>query len=185
MNKAAEQAAAAAEDSALIKQYRDGSMEAFNVLYRRHLPGVFNRVRHVVPAEDVEDVTQEVFVAAARSLPKFRGESQFGTWLRSLTNHKVVEYYRRRGRKHESQVAPLDEETGRLETSEPGRTEDRVLVQTALQALPAPYREILLMRFAEDLSFQEIAKATGKNLEAAKSLFRRAVEALRNQLGEK
>ena len=173
-----------ASDEVLIQQFKDGSRDAFNALYRRYLPNVYNRVRFVIPAEDVEDVTQEVFLAALKSLSAFRGEAQFGTWLRTLTNHKVAEYYRKRNRKQEVRQVPLTEAAGRTEGHTSKAMEERIIIQRALQQLPASYQEILQLRFSEDLQFNEIAELTGQSLEAAKSLFRRAVVALRNQLDE-
>jgi len=60
--------------------------------------------------------------------------------------------------------------------------EERIYIQRALQQLPENYREIILLRFAEDLQFNEIADLTNQNLEATKSLFRRAIAALRTHL---
>jgi len=184
MDRAAASSDGTPDDAALIRQYRDGSLEAFNMLYRRHLASVFGRVRYMIPVEDAEDVTQEVFVAAARSLFSFRGEAALGTWLRSLTNHKIAEYYRRRGRTAEHHSIALSELTSRSKDDDPAAAEDRLLIQRALRELPASYREVILLRFAEDLPFREISKLTGRNLEAVKSLFRRAVSALRTQLEE-
>jgi RNA polymerase sigma-70 factor (ECF subfamily) len=62
--------------------------------------------------------------------------------------------------------------------------EERMSIQSALQKLPENYREIILLRFAEDLQFNEIAELTDQNLEATKSLFRRAIAALREHLDE-
>jgi len=169
-------------DEILIKQYKDGSKEAFDLLYQRHLPNVYRRVRYVIPESDVEDVTQEVFIAVLRSLSSFRGEAQFGTWLRTLTNHKVAEFYRRRSRKQEPLLAPLSEASGTLTGSTSKVMEERIYIQGALQKLPENYREIILLRFAEDLQFNEIADLTHQNLEATKSLFRRAISALRSYL---
>lgn len=169
-------------DEILIKQYKGGNGEAFDALYLRHLPNVYKRVRYVVPENDVEDVTQEVFIAVLRSLSTFRGEAQFGTWLRTLTNHKVAEFYRRRARKQEPLLAPLSEASGTLTGSTSKGMEERIFIQSALQKLPENYREIILLRFAEDLQFNEIALLTDQNLEATKSLFRRAISALRSYL---
>jgi RNA polymerase sigma-70 factor (ECF subfamily) len=136
----------------------------------------------VIPSDDVDDITQEVFLAAVKSLSSFRGESQFGTWLRTLTNHKIAEYYRRRNRKKEIQSAPLHEAFEIGDGSTAGTLEEQIAIRRALQELPENYREVLLLRFAEDMQFNEIADVMKQNLEATKSLFRRAVAALRNQL---
>ncbi|MBI3167167.1 MAG: RNA polymerase sigma factor [Chloroflexi bacterium] len=169
-------------DEILIQKYMDGSKEAFDVLYHRHLPKVYKRVRYVVPENDVEDVTQEIFIAALKSLSSFRGDAKFGTWLRTLTNHKVAEFYRRRTRKQEPRLAPLSDAVAQVTGSTSQSLEERIFLQRALQNLPENYREIILLRFAEDMQFNEIAELTNQNLEATKSLFRRAVTALRNHL---
>jgi RNA polymerase sigma-70 factor, ECF subfamily len=172
----------AASDELLIQQFKDGDPNAFNDLYHRHLPSVFRRVRFIVPELDVEDVTQEVFIAALKSLPQFRGEAQFGTWLRTLTNHKVAEYYRRRGRKQEAAQVPLFEARRHTDGNTPRVMEDQIALRRALRQLPESYREVILLRFAEGLQFNEIAALTKQSLEATKSLFRRAISALRDHL---
>ena len=169
-------------DEILIKQYKDGSQEAFDALYHRHLPIVYKRVRYVIPESDVEDVTQEIFIAVLRSLSSFRGEAQFGTWLRTLTNHKVAEFYRKRTRKQEPLLASLSEASGKTTGSTSKAMEERIFMQGALQKLPENYREIIILRFAEEMQFNEIADLTNQNLEATKSLFRRAISALRSYL---
>ncbi len=172
-------------DAFLIEQFKNGRKEAFDDLYVRYLPSVYKRVRYVIPESDVEDVTQEVFIAAMKSLPSFRGDAQFSTWLRTLTNHKVAEFYRKRGRKQEPSLAPLSEISGRTEGATSKMLEENIFLQEALRKLPENYREVILLRLAEDLQFNEIAELTHQNLEAVKSLFRRAIAALRNQLDEK
>jgi RNA polymerase sigma-70 factor (ECF subfamily) len=171
-------------DESLIRQFKDGNKEAFDELYIRHLPSVYKRVRYVIPETEVEDVTQEVFIAVLKSLASFRGDSQFGTWLRTLTNYKVAEFYRKRTRKQEPLLAPLSEASGRTEGATSGMLEDRIFLQGMLQKLPENYREIILLRLAEDLQFNEIAELTNQSLEATKSLFRRAIVALHNHLDE-
>ena len=171
-----------ASDEFLIQKFKEGGKEVFDVLYHRHLPKVYKRVRYVIPESDVEDVTQEIFIAALKSLPSFRGDSQFATWLRTLTNHKVAEFYRKRTRKHEPRLAPLSDAAAKVTGSTSQSLEERIYLQKALQNLPENYREVILLRFAEDMQFNEIAELMTQNLEATKSLFRRAITALRNQL---
>ncbi len=169
-------------DELLIQQFKDGSQSAFDQLYYRHLPKVFKRVRYVVPENDVEDVTQEIFIAALNSLSSFRGDAKFSTWLRTLTNYKVAEFYRRRTRKQEPLLSPLSDASAHTTGSSSKTMEERIYLQRALQDLPENYREIIMLRFAEDLQFNEIAELISQNLEATKSLFRRAIAALRTHL---
>ncbi len=84
------------EDAELVRLAQAGSLEAFTALYERYFAVVFSRVRYLVPEQDVEDVIQEIFITVMRSLKTFKGTSQFGTWLRTLTNRRIADYYRRR-----------------------------------------------------------------------------------------
>lgn len=173
-----------ASDEVLIQHFKAGRTEVFDLLYYRHLPAVYKRVRYVVPAEDVEDVTQDIFIAVLNSLAAFRGDAKFSTWLRTLTNHKVAEFYRKRARKQEPPLSPLSHAANRSSGGAAKKMEDKIYLQRGLQALPENYREVILLRFAEGMQFHEIAELTNQNLEAVKSLFRRAIAALRSHLEE-
>jgi RNA polymerase sigma-70 factor (ECF subfamily) len=179
----------AVDDAELVRQAQQGSLDAFTGLCERYLPAVYNRVRYVVPEQDVEDVTQEVFVALMKSLRSFRGDARFSTWLRTLTNRRIADYYRKRGREGTQLDVDLSEVNPGLSPdfraeADTVTIDDRVMLRQALRALPERHREILLLRFAEGLQFNEIARLQGQSLEATKSLFRRAVVALRRQVGE-
>ncbi len=71
-----------------------------------------------------------------------------------------------------------------MEGNTPKILEERIFIQNALQNLPENYREVILLCFAEDLQFNEIAELTNQNLEATKPLYRRAISTLRNLLEE-
>lgn len=174
-------------DEELVLMAKRGDPEAFSGLYLRYFPLVYNRVRYVIPDEDVEDITQEVFLAVLKSLSGFRGEARFTTWLRTLINRRVADYYRRYYKK-EGRHDPETE--GRLAmpgtelaiSEETTQAEERIALRRAYSQLPNRYREILILRFAEELPFHGIAGLSGQSLEATKSLFRRAIAALRNEL---
>lgn len=169
-------------DEHLIQRFKQGDLDSFSPLYERHVHAVHNRVRYVVPEADVEDVTQEVFIAVLKSLHTFRGESQFSTWLRTLTNYKVAEYYRKRNRKQDPREAPMAEAELLPDGSNDLQLEERIALRRALSSMPEKYREVILLRFSDGMQFDEIAKNMGSNLESTKSLFRRAVAALRKNL---
>lgn len=176
-------------DEELVRQAQEGNLDAFTSLYERYLPSVYNRVRYVVPEQDIEDVTQEIFITLMKSLKSFEHKSQFSTWLRTLTNRRVADYYRERSRTGNQLSADLSEVHPGLNPNlrvEAGTAaiHDRVMLRQALGALPERYREVLLLRFAEGLQFKEIAQLNGDSLEATKSLFRRAIAALRKQVVE-
>jgi RNA polymerase sigma-70 factor (ECF subfamily) len=176
-------------DAELVRLAQDGSLDAFTALYERHLPAVYNRVRYTVPELDVDDVTQEVFIAVMKSLKSFKGQAQFTTWLRTLTNRQIADYYRRRNAASQPVLAeagnqdPIEVYSSRISTNMTA-LDDTIFIRQALYKLPEKYQEILLLRFAEDLQFNEIAVLQKQSLEATKSLFRRAVATLQKQLEE-
>jgi RNA polymerase sigma-70 factor (ECF subfamily) len=162
----------------LVKAAQRGALEAFTTLYEHYFPIVYKRVHYIVPEEDVEDVTQDIFIATIRSLKSFRGEARFGTWLRTITNRQIAEYYRR---KRPLEV-PLSEDL--RAPHNPAVSDEFIQLRQALRKIPRAYREILLLRFAEDMPFQEIACLQGRGLEATKSFFRRAIAALYKQVNK-
>jgi len=169
-------------DEILVDQAQKGDGQAFEALYQRYLPRVYNRLRALTPQEDVDDLTQEVFLAVVRSLDRFARSSTFATWLYAITNHKVSDYYRHRG-KRAGVERSFDNQEARLVVSDPSASaEDRALVRQVLRQLPERYRQVLLLRFAEDLSFKEIAQVMDLSLEATKSLYRRAVTAAQEEI---
>jgi RNA polymerase sigma-70 factor (ECF subfamily) len=154
-------------------------------LHERYLPRVYNRLRALLPPEDVEDLTQEVFLAVVRSLSSFEKASTFSTWLYAIVNHKVSDYYRRRGKREDIERLFYEQEARLLSSDPQPRAEDRTLVRQVLLRLPEQYRDVILLRFAEGLAFKDIAQALGLSLEATKSLYRRAITAARKELVSK
>lgn len=169
-------------DESLIQQVVQGDLQAFDSLYHRYVKVVYNRVSYVVPETDVEDVAQEIFLAVFRSLPTYRGEARFSTWLRTLTNNKVAEYYRKRSRKKETMQVDLLHAERSSDQSNAKSLEDRIALYSALSQLSYQHREVIMLRFAEGMQFNEIAKQFKKKLEATKSLYRRALSALKDQM---
>jgi len=170
---------ASESDDALAAKARSGNRVAFEHLCTRYLPTVYHRLRMKLPPSAVDDVTQEVFLAATRSIRNFRGDASFGTWILRIAQHKVADYYRGDGRVPES--VPLD-----VVLEHPGASDDgwrdAIVVQAALERLPEHYQVILLLRFAEGLPFNTIAQRLGISLDAAKSRYRRAVAAIAETL---
>lgn len=170
------------EDSHLIELAQSGDQASFNALYDRYFSTVYNRVRYKIPDADVDDVTQEIFVAVLKSLPSFQGRSKFSTWLRTLINRQVAGYYRSRERKVDEAPIADGQEFSQSGYAGDKKHTERIAIRRALQHLPPHYQDVLLLRFAEGLKFREIATEMKQNPEAVKSLFRRAVAMLRTEL---
>jgi RNA polymerase sigma-70 factor, ECF subfamily len=175
-------------DEELVALAQSGSLEAFGQLYERFLPMVYARVRFKIPTSDVDDVTQEVFVAVMKSLGSFRSNSKLSTWIQTITHRKIVDYYRARHTPVVEQDDALDTMMTKHNVEQYrdtlSTTDDVLSVQAALNQLPQHYQDILLMRMVDDLPFQEIARLNGQTLEATKSLFRRSLSALAKKMEE-
>lgn len=173
-------------DELLASQAQAGDKDAFFVLYNRYLNKVYNRVRSKVPSQEVEDVTQDVFIAMSRSLKGYKQEARFNTWLYTIVNRQIADFYRRRSRVSSGNDAEVDLELGEHVASKIDSQEiDRgMIVQRALNSLPEHYQEIILLRFADGLTFNEIAEQRNQSLEAIKSLYRRAIQAVKSEMSE-
>jgi RNA polymerase sigma-70 factor, ECF subfamily len=141
--------------------------------------GIYSYVRRrLIPRTDiVDDVVQEVFVAALDSLSQFRGTSSLKTWLLAIARHKVEDYYRSLMRRAAEEDT---EEDLLLASGDPSpddlmdraRLEDRV--RTVLRSLPELYSMVLLWRYWERHTAREIADATGKTEKAVERILARA-----------
>ena len=174
-------------DEQLVRGAQAGDRDAFFTLYERYVQRVMNRVRSKVPRQDVEDVTQDIFVAVVRSLDRYEQRAQFNTWLYTIVNRQIADFYRRRQRKDAPDTVELDADGGDSALAWPADEalqEDQAHMRQALDRLPAHYQDIILMRFADGLSFAEIAERRGQSLDAVKSLFRRALQSLRETMGD-
>jgi RNA polymerase sigma-70 factor (ECF subfamily) len=137
--------------------------------------------RRVIPRTEVaEDLIQEVFVAAWRSLKNYRGDASLRHWLLGIARHKVEDHYRKRLRTFDW---PDSEDESIAEPSVTPTYEeqiDRALLQKktrrVLATLPEAYCLVLLWRYQEDRSAREMAQLTGKTEKAIERLLARARE---------
>jgi RNA polymerase sigma-70 factor, ECF subfamily len=172
----------------LVLLAQQGNCDAFTILYDRYFVAVYKRVYYRIPEQDVDDVVQDIFTAVLKSLKSFRGDAKFSTWLRTLVNRTIADFYRNRKPEnlqfadHENSEKKLNPENHPALLSK--NIDDLVMIRYALQKLPDNQREILLLRFAEGLRMEEIALQTGLSVEASKSLFRRSIAALRKHMEE-
>ena len=167
-------------DEALAARAKTGERIAFEMLCDRYLPIVVRRLRMLLPPAAVEDVAQEVFIAVIRSIRQYREDALFRTWISGIIRFKVADYYR--GEKRQPETVELDPAYHTpCEGTEAWREQAAAFV--ALRELKQEYQEVVLLRFAEGLPFKEIADVLGISLEATKSRYRRAIQALAEEMG--
>ena len=131
-----------------------------------------------------EDAAQEAFLAAWRGLPRFRGDSRFSTWLYRLTTNAAIDCLRRekrhRGTDDLDGVDLPDGGDTPQETAE--RSETRNAVRAALYRLTDEHREVLLLRYMQELDYCEIARALHISEGTVKSRINRAKARLKELL---
>ena len=132
---------------------------------------------------DVEDVVQDVFLAALKALPKFRGESTVSTWLTRI----AVNACRGHGRKRRLRIlaGARQRSEPRLDRSPEGKLIDRERfeqVRAAIRRLPVKYREVVVLRYLEEMAVSEIGEALGLGRNAVEVRLNRARQRMRDDL---
>lgn len=169
----------------LISRARTGDREAFSALVEQYRDNVYRLAYRMCGNEyDADEAAQEAFVAAWRALPNFRGDAKFSTWLYRLTTNAAIDVMRREKR-HQTigdgeMIEVADESDSPQETVE--RTEQQEAVQKALATLSDEYREVLLLRYMEELDYAEIAEVLKLPSGTVKSRINRAKAALKTAL---
>ncbi len=151
----------------------------FAALYELHFERVYAYVwRRVANREAAEDVTSEVFHHALANLPRFewRG-APFGAWLMRIAANAIADRWRRGSREHTDALA---NDPASAEPS-PEEIEIRAQLFRLVQELPVEQRKVVQMRFAEEKSIREIARALGRTEGAVKQLQFRGIQTLREE----
>ncbi|QOJ30560.1 MAG: sigma-70 family RNA polymerase sigma factor [Ignavibacteriales bacterium] len=171
------------DDFALIRSFNEGDELAFRTLVNRHKEKVRNLVFLTLGNTDqIDDITQEVFISVYRHLKEFRYESRFTTWLYRITVNKCRDSIRRA--KIRSIFSPFsDDEDPTLSVSHDDNSDVSQIVRNAVSKLPEKLRIPLVLKDFEGLSYQEIAEALGGvEMGTVKSRIFRARETLRKSL---
>jgi len=155
-------------------------------LHARYLDDVYRYVARRVPQrEEAEDITAETFAAAFEALPKFRGQCEPRLWLYGIARRKIADAFRRRTRRHETLTSEIDEQADRVlpvpravAGDEPAMAFNQIEANHKIRALMAvlkeEQREVLLLKYVEGLSINEIAVVMGRSSAAINSLLQRA-----------
>ncbi|MDQ3817743.1 MAG: sigma-70 family RNA polymerase sigma factor [Acidobacteriota bacterium] len=186
-------------ESQLIESARAGNAEAFSQLARRFERRVYTLALHYTrDSSDAEDLSQEVWLKAFRSINSFRGDSAFYTWLRKIMvntflNHKRAETARVeeiRGASTEDDSSDLSDDLSFIPVDRPHKVEEdyerRILVGRVMRALgelSSQQRLIFLLKHREGMTYEEISNAFGCSVGTVKKALFRAVQKLREQIG--
>lgn len=174
----ADSAAAAPAEGALVERARGGDTRAFEALYRRHAGRVHALCWRLAGGDEAtaQDLTQESFVRAWRSLEAFRGDSAFGTWLHRIAVN--VALGQRRGRLRLAETG-LEDAPELATASAAGHAMD---LEAAVARLPERARHVFVLHAVEGYGHREIAELTGIAEGSSKAHLHRARQLLREYL---
>ena len=169
----------------IIARARRGDADAFEQLVAAYRNQVFRLALRMCGNEaDADEVAQEAFLSAWKGLPNFRGESRFSTWLYQLTTHAAIDLMRRE--KRQAAAEDIDGITAADDGPSPQqqveRTETQREIRSALMQLPEEYRQVLLLRFMQELSYEEIGQTLKLPAGTVKSRLNRAKAQLKDIL---
>jgi RNA polymerase sigma-70 factor (ECF subfamily) len=178
----------------LVELARQGDRAAFDEIVKRLRSRLEQSIERwarfrLGPRVDVEDVLQETFLRAYRSLDRFKSPEAFDEellfrWISGVAKHALGDLLRKAA--HREVPAPcIEQVSSETSQSRAGRREERFdRLQKALDALPPDYRQVLVLSRLEGLPAQEIARRIGRTPNAVYHLLVRALQLLREQFGD-
>lgn len=171
-------------DAACVQAALAGDGAAFTMLVDRHSPACLRFARRMLGSrEDAEDAAQEAFVRAHRALARYDGRTSFRTWLMSILVNRCRTALLQRHRRTKRVV--LDEAALDQAAAVDGSDLDlRDAIERALSTLEAGQREAFLLKHVEQLTYEEMADATGVGVSALKMRVQRACDRLQILLKE-
>jgi RNA polymerase sigma-70 factor (ECF subfamily) len=175
------------EERELVKRAQAGDAEAFSVLVSEHQQFVYNlALRALQDSHEAEDAAQDAFVRAWMALPNFRGQSQFRTWLyRIVTNvcyNRMPRLRKEMSAMGDEQVMDVPDETSDNPADEVESIQQRAFLQKQIDELPESYKILVILRYQQELSYEEIANVLSLPLGTVKTGLFRAKAQLRQAL---
>ena len=182
-------------DDALVTLYLDGNNRAFDVLLERHKERLFNYIFFIVRSRELaEDIFQETFVKAIMTLQqgRYTNDGKFAAWITRIAHNLVIDQFR--VERNENLVSNDETEFDLLNDARlsEGTVENRMVneqvlkdVRALIDELPDCQREVVFMRYYQDLSFKEIADITGVSINTALGRMRYAILNMRRIAAEK
>ncbi|MDP5122130.1 MAG: RNA polymerase sigma factor [Spirosomaceae bacterium] len=180
-------------DSELVSAYIKGNEDAFGTLVEKYKHRIYTTIYLVVKTEEVaQDLMQDTFIKAIKTLRggRYNEEGKFLPWILRIAHNLAIDYFRRERRypnvvfedgSHVFNSLNFSEES--VETLQIKR-ESHEQLRSLIKCLPEQQREVLVMRHYEDMSFQEIADATGVSINTALGRMRYALINLRKMMSK-
>ncbi|MGB7285098.1 MAG: sigma-70 family RNA polymerase sigma factor [Candidatus Acidiferrum sp.] len=170
-----------ADDASLVLAGRQGDRAAFGGLYERYARMVHGILLARVPANDVDDLVQDVFLRALPKLSDLRDVARFGPWLAAITRNRANDFYRQ-SRAVAAVTDSLSEDEAELPASDDPSDGEAAMILAFVRGLPDAYREPLILRLVEGMTGPEIAARTGLTPGSVRVNLHRGMQQLREKL---
>ncbi|MDE7125928.1 MAG: sigma-70 family RNA polymerase sigma factor [Muribaculaceae bacterium] len=182
-------------DDQLVAAYANGNNDAFDTLLSRHQQQVFNYILRVVRSRDIaDDIFQETFVKAITNIRqgRYTDSGKFPAWITRIAHNLIIDYFRQEKAENttSADASPIDI-LNRAELSE-RNIEDTIVdrqirddIRSIILELPAPQKQVLIMRYYRNMSFKQIAAATGVSINTALGRMRYAIINMRRLARER
>jgi RNA polymerase sigma-70 factor (ECF subfamily) len=181
----------ALEDFDLIdKAVQEKDQQAYATLMKRYKKAVYFMILKMIrDADDAEDLTMEAFAKAFKNLERFKKDYTFSTWLFRIATNNAIDFIRKKKLKTMSLNNTLSDDNGNAVTIDVEddddnpqdvfiRTQRLEMVRIFVDKLPAKYRKLVILRYFDELSYEEIAKELNKPLGTVKAQLHRSRELL-------
>jgi len=154
-------------------------MKAFDEIYDEYANVVFKYLMSLTMDPDLsEELTQETFYKAFRSLDRFGGKCKMSTWLCQIAKNSYFSYHRKEKRKHS--LVPDEQATSTINIEDEFiKAHNTISLHRIIRTLGEPYKEVFYLRFFAELSYQQISDIFGKSESWARVTFYRAKEKIR------
>jgi RNA polymerase sigma-70 factor, ECF subfamily len=179
-----------AADRELVATAAQGLEGGFEELVRRYQRPISAYVYRMVGDYDCAlDLTQEIFIKIYASLSHYRPEFKFSTWIYKIAHNAAIDHLRRNAGRERSINSGTESEPQQLTIEGKGlnpeqqseREERRMEIESVVRLLPTAYRELIVLRHSQDLTYEEIVEVTGLPLGTVKNRLFRAREMMRQQ----
>ena len=161
--------------------------KVFNQIVRDYSERLWWHVRRFVNShEDADDLLQEIFLKVWAALPSFRGESQLFTWVWRIATNETLNHLRKEKVRAALKFSSVDAEMERRIQADPyfkGTQAERELAKAVLK-LPEKQRQVFIMRWWDDLSYEEMSAITGTSVGALKASYHIAQDKIRSLVSE-
>ncbi|MDE6086268.1 MAG: sigma-70 family RNA polymerase sigma factor [Muribaculaceae bacterium] len=176
-------------DEQLVAAYAKGSNESFDILLSRHSDRVYTYILHIVKDSALaDDIFQETFIKAITTIKqgRYSESGKFAAWITRIAHNLIIDSFRQEKSENTFSADTDDVNVFNRRELADGNIEDALIqeqiytdVRRIMDSLPESQREVLDMRFFRDMSFKEIAEATGVSINTALGRMRYAVMNMR------